>query len=161
MILSIERSLRKFYFCENSLCDETKIDLHVIPTDAEHENQSTAAPVAETTAEVTAETATEAVVESTVEATVDGSAPVMVETAAATVPPPLPTPVVVPVENILIWPSMQDLNTRLRRVITSYQRNYKKEELKQQQKAKVNLSHYILHTVQQHHLFIYIFCTYF
>lgn len=35
------------------------------------------------------------------------------------------------------WPSMQDLNTRLRRVITSYQRNYKKEELKQQQKAKV------------------------
>ncbi len=36
-----------------------------------------------------------------------------------------------------IWPSMQDLNTRLRRVITSYQRNYKKEELKQQQKAKV------------------------
>ncbi|XP_052564493.1 uncharacterized protein LOC120426896 isoform X3 [Culex pipiens pallens] len=37
----------------------------------------------------------------------------------------------------LIWPSMQDLNTRLRRVITSYQRNYKKEELKQQQKAKL------------------------
>jgi chromodomain-helicase-DNA-binding protein 7 len=37
----------------------------------------------------------------------------------------------------LIWPTMQDLNTRLRRVITSYQRNYKKEELKQQQKAKV------------------------
>lgn len=37
----------------------------------------------------------------------------------------------------LVWPSMQDLNTRLRRVITSYQRNYKKEELKQQQKAKV------------------------
>lgn len=35
------------------------------------------------------------------------------------------------------WPSMQDLNTRLRRVITSYQRNYKKEELKMQQKAKV------------------------
>lgn len=35
------------------------------------------------------------------------------------------------------WPSMQDLNTRLRRVITSYQRNYKKEEMKQQQKAKV------------------------
>lgn len=38
----------------------------------------------------------------------------------------------------LIWPSMQDLNTRLRRVITSYQRNYKKEEMKQQQKAKVS-----------------------
>lgn len=42
-----------------------------------------------------------------------------------------------PVDDSLIWPSMQDLNTRLRRVITSYQRNYKKEELKQQQKAKV------------------------
>lgn len=40
--------------------------------------------------------------------------------------------------NEQIWPSMQDLNTRLRRVITSYQRNYKKEELKQQQKAKVS-----------------------
>lgn len=38
------------------------------------------------------------------------------------------------------WPSMQDLNTRLRRVITSYQRNYKKEELKQQQKAKVRIT---------------------
>lgn len=35
---------------------------------------------------------------------------------------------------------MQDLNTRLRRVITSYQRNYKKEELKQQQKAKVGFA---------------------
>lgn len=35
------------------------------------------------------------------------------------------------------WPTMQDLNTRLRRVITSYQRNYKREELKMQQKAKV------------------------
>lgn len=42
-----------------------------------------------------------------------------------------------PATDELIWPSMQDLNTRLRRVITSYQRNYKKEELKQQQKAKV------------------------
>lgn len=40
-------------------------------------------------------------------------------------------------DDSLVWPSMQDLNTRLRRVITSYQRNYKKEELKQQQKAKV------------------------
>lgn len=43
-----------------------------------------------------------------------------------------------------IWPSMQDLNTRLRRVITSYQRNYKKEELKQQQKAKVSLDLYAI-----------------
>lgn len=43
-------------------------------------------------------------------------------------------------DDSLVWPSMQDLNTRLRRVITSYQRNYKKEELKQQQKAKVKYS---------------------
>ncbi|KAG7311586.1 hypothetical protein JYU34_002634 [Plutella xylostella] len=35
------------------------------------------------------------------------------------------------------WPSMQDLNTRLRRLITAYQRNYKREELKMQQKAKM------------------------
>ncbi|PSN41757.1 hypothetical protein C0J52_08864 [Blattella germanica] len=34
------------------------------------------------------------------------------------------------------WPSMVDLNTRLRRVITSYQRNFKKEEMKLAQKAK-------------------------
>ncbi|XP_013200500.2 chromodomain-helicase-DNA-binding protein 7 isoform X1 [Amyelois transitella] len=34
------------------------------------------------------------------------------------------------------WPSMQDLNTRLRRLITAYQRNYKREELKMQQRAK-------------------------
>jgi hypothetical protein len=45
-----------------------------------------------------------------------------------------------PTEDSHIWPSMQDLNTRLRRVITAYQRNYKKEELKQQQKAKVSVS---------------------
>lgn len=38
------------------------------------------------------------------------------------------------------WPSMQDLNTRLRKVITSYQRNFKKEELKLAQKAKVRKS---------------------
>ncbi|XP_053604849.1 chromodomain-helicase-DNA-binding protein 8 isoform X2 [Plodia interpunctella] len=35
------------------------------------------------------------------------------------------------------WPSMQDLNTRLRRLITAYQRNYKREELKMQQRAKM------------------------
>lgn len=38
------------------------------------------------------------------------------------------------------WPSIGDLNNRLRRVITSYQRNFKKEELKLAQKAKVNIS---------------------
>lgn len=37
------------------------------------------------------------------------------------------------------WPSIGDLNNRLRRVITSYQRNFKKEELKLAQKAKVNI----------------------
>lgn len=42
-----------------------------------------------------------------------------------------------PAEDAHYWPTMQDLNTRLRRVITAYQRNYKKEELKQQQKQKV------------------------
>ncbi|XP_075992221.1 chromodomain helicase DNA binding protein kismet [Anticarsia gemmatalis] len=36
-----------------------------------------------------------------------------------------------------LWPSMQDLNTRLRRLITAYQRNYKREELKLQQRAKM------------------------
>lgn len=37
------------------------------------------------------------------------------------------------------WPTITDLNTRLRRVITSYQRNYRKEEQKlQATKAKVS-----------------------
>jgi len=54
------------------------------------------------------------------------------ESVAGSYPPTL-----VAVEDATLWPSMQDLNTRLRRVITAYQRNYKKEELKQQQKAKV------------------------
>lgn len=37
------------------------------------------------------------------------------------------------------WPSMVDLNTRLRKVINSYQRNFKKEETKLLQKAKVSI----------------------
>lgn len=35
------------------------------------------------------------------------------------------------------WPSVVDLNTRLRRVITSYQRNVKKEDVKTFPKGKV------------------------
>lgn len=35
------------------------------------------------------------------------------------------------------WPSVVDLNTRLRRVISSYQRSVKKEETKTFQKAKM------------------------
>ncbi|CAB3373521.1 Hypothetical predicted protein [Cloeon dipterum] len=34
------------------------------------------------------------------------------------------------------WPSVADLNTRLRRVISSYQRNFKREEMKMAQRAK-------------------------
>uniref|UniRef100_A0A0A9YRD7 Chromodomain-helicase-DNA-binding protein 6 n=1 Tax=Lygus hesperus TaxID=30085 RepID=A0A0A9YRD7_LYGHE len=37
------------------------------------------------------------------------------------------------------WPSMVDLNHRLRRVINSYQRNFKKEEMKMAQKAKTGI----------------------
>ncbi|KAJ8937603.1 hypothetical protein NQ318_018416 [Aromia moschata] len=35
-----------------------------------------------------------------------------------------------PVEDKNTWPTITDLNTRLRRVITSYQRSYRKEEQK-------------------------------
>ena len=38
---------------------------------------------------------------------------------------------------LLPFPLPSDLNTRLRRVITGYQRNHKKEQIKQEQKAKV------------------------
>ncbi|KAJ4431428.1 hypothetical protein ANN_20025 [Periplaneta americana] len=48
------------------------------------------------------------------------------------------------------WPSMVDLNTRLRRVITSYQRNFKKEEMKLAQKAKCAVSSTQKFLVQQH-----------
>lgn len=45
------------------------------------------------------------------------------------------------------WPSIGDLNNRLRRVITSYQRNFKKEEHKLAQKAKVTNFNLIIHLV--------------
>jgi hypothetical protein len=35
------------------------------------------------------------------------------------------------------WPTVADLNTRLRRVISSYQRNFKREEMKLAQRAKL------------------------
>lgn len=60
------------------------------------------------------------------------------ESTAGTATSAAPTPAPLDTNPDLMWPTMQDLNTRLRRVITSYQRNYKKEELKQQQKAKVS-----------------------
>lgn len=40
------------------------------------------------------------------------------------------------------WPAINDLNTRLRRVITTYQRNYRKEEMKLAQKSKVRSFQY-------------------
>lgn len=39
----------------------------------------------------------------------------------------------------LEWPTIGDLNTRLRRVITAYQKNFRKEEIKQLQKARVSV----------------------
>ena len=35
-----------------------------------------------------------------------------------------------------VWPSVSDLNTRLRKLITAFQRNFKKEEVRNAQKAK-------------------------
>lgn len=107
----------------------------------------------ESIAEPTVENAIDAVVENSSANAIDGNvAPVTgVENSAVPVlAAPIPAVVAAPVEPILIWPSMQDLNTRLRRVITSYQRNYKKEELKQQQKAKVNSSYYFVHIQYRH-----------
>ena len=44
----------------------------------------------------------------------------------------------VPVEmGKLPFPGVTDLNTRLRRLITSYQRNHKKEQMRLEQQAKV------------------------
>lgn len=45
-------------------------------------------------------------------------------------------------EDKYMWPAITDLNTRLRRVITSYQRNCRREEQKlAASKAKVKFSH--------------------
>jgi len=41
-------------------------------------------------------------------------------------------------ENKQDWPSIGDLNARLRRVITAYQKNFRKEEIRQMQKARVS-----------------------
>ena len=35
-----------------------------------------------------------------------------------------------------VWPTVTDLNTRIRKLITSYQRNFKKEEIRNVQKLK-------------------------
>lgn len=44
------------------------------------------------------------------------------------------------------WPTITDLNTRLRRVITSYQRSYRKEEQKlANSKLKVNMFIHFFH----------------
>ena len=40
------------------------------------------------------------------------------------------------------FPTDSDLNTRLRRLVTSYQRSYKREELKNQARAKVRVASY-------------------
>lgn len=82
--------------------------------------------------------------------------------------PPTPTPTVQSTdEQTLIeedpskpqWPSMGDLNSRLRRVISSYQRSFKKEELKLAQRAKVSYltstittSRYVILVVQPYKL---------
>lgn len=42
-------------------------------------------------------------------------------------------------EGKLDWPTIGDLNTRLRRVITAYQKNFRKEEIKQLQRARVSV----------------------
>lgn len=44
----------------------------------------------------------------------------------------------------LPFPSVSDLNTRLRRIITNYQRDYKKQQQKKEQQAKVLLKTFIL-----------------
>ena len=59
------------------------------------------------------------------------------ETPAAT---PDPSPVASGTDSEkLPWPSAADLNARVRRIVTSYQRKFKKEELKNAQKAKVGI----------------------
>ena len=44
------------------------------------------------------------------------------------------------VEGKYIWPSSTELNTRLRRAITAYQRNHKKQQLKKAAAEKVNFT---------------------
>lgn len=42
----------------------------------------------------------------------------------------------------LPFPSASDLNTRLRKIITGYQRSHKKELMRRAQEAKVDKSHW-------------------
>lgn len=67
--------------------------------------------------------------DTTVESTMDQSTPI----------PTVESSDEVKQEGKLDWPTIGDLNTRLRRVITAYQKNFRKEEIKQLQKARVSV----------------------
>ena len=63
------------------------------------------------------------------------SSPAPSKEKPAVVPPPIDME-----GEKLPFPTQSDLNTRLRRLITGYQRNHKKQLLKDQQKLKVGLT---------------------
>lgn len=65
------------------------------------------------------------------------STPLATEDNATTVALAPPTPTSVAADEF-IWPSIGDLNNRVRRLISTCQRNFKKEEQKLVQKAKVS-----------------------
>lgn len=65
------------------------------------------------------------------------STPLAIEENATTVALAPPTPTSVAADEF-VWPSIGDLNNRVRRLISTCQRNFKKEEQKLVQKAKVS-----------------------
>lgn len=73
------------------------------------------------------------------------STPLATEDAATStsIAPPTPTST----SDEYIWPSIGDLNNRVRRLISTCQRNFKKEEQKLVQKAKVSTVFFILNSI--------------
>lgn len=55
-----------------------------------------------------------------------------------------PTPTSTTAIDEYMWPSIGDLNNRVRRLISTCQRNFKREEQKLVQKAKVSIFKYII-----------------
>lgn len=66
--------------------------------------------------------------------------PLATEDNALSIAPPTPTSTT----DEYIWPSIGDLNNRVRRLISTCQRNFKKEEQKLVQKAKVSNLKYLI-----------------
>ena len=67
-----------------------------------------------------------------------------ISVSATPTPTPTPTPTSVGEEGRFPFPSATDLNNRIRRLVTCYQRSYKKEEMRLAARARVSFGQQII-----------------